>query len=380
MPDRNYDIVIVGAGIIGTSIAYHLAKRGGVRVAVVEKEINPGMGSTSKAAGGIRAQFASDINIELSRLSIAAFETFPREMEIEVDFHQVGYLWLAGRPEDMDLFRRNVERQRTHGLDVRTLTPEEIGTLAPYVKLDGLVGGTFHDKDGYAPPADYVMGYHKQAKKRGVEFLLADEVTGFEGTTVLTKKGSLGAVKVVWTVGAWTEQLGKMLGIEIPIRPIRRQCFVTEPISEGLAHPVPMTVDFSTGIYMHSESGGLLVGKADKNEPPSYHEHADYPFVEHMAELAMARVPLLEEATIRTSWGGLYGVTPDHHPILGELPGHPGFYIAAGFSGHGFMHAPATGQVMSEIMIDGTSKTLDISCLRFSRFKENDLIQETHVI
>ncbi len=380
MPDQTYNTVIIGGGIIGTSIAWHLAKRGATGVALLEKEINPGMGSTAKAAGGIRAQFGSEINVELSRHSIPAFEQFPEETGIEVDFYQAGYLWLGTRKEEMDLFQKNVSMQRAHGLDVKLLSPSEIAAMAPYLKTEDLLGGTFHARDGYAPPADYVMGYHKKSKEAGVDYHLGCEVTGFNGNTIETSQGTFQAEAIICTAGAWMEKIGSMLDLSIPIEPVRRQCFVTEPITEGLDHPIPMTIDFTSGIYMHSESGGVLIGKADKTEPSSYNEHVDYPFVEHMAGLAMERTPILEEATVRTSWAGLYGVTPDHHPILGACPDRPGYYIAAGFSGHGFMHAPATGLVMAELLLDGKASTIDIDPLRFERFRENNLIKETHVI
>lgn len=377
MPDRKFDIVIVGGGIIGTSIAYHLAKRGGASVAVVEREINPGMGSTSKAAGGIRAQFGSEINVALSKLSIPAFERFPKEMGVDVVFQQAGYLWLGTKREHLDVFRRNVELQRHFGLDVKLVSKEEIEDLAPYVRMDDIVGGTFHAKDGYAPPADYVMGYHKRAKELGATFLLGCAVTAVEGRTLVTTEGRVAAGRIVCASGAWAGEFGKMIRVEIPIVPVRRQCFVTEPIPE-LKHPIPMTIDYETGVYLHSESGGVLVGKANQAEKPGFVETVDYDFIELIAEQAMHRVPLLERATVRTSWAGLYEVTPDHHPILGEIA--PGIYLAAGFSGHGVMHAPATGLLMSEILLDGRAKSLDVSCLRLSRFREGALIQESHVI
>ena len=380
MPEKRYKTIVIGAGIIGTSIAYHLAKRGATGIAVLEKEINPGMGSTAKAAGGIRAQFGSEINIELSRHSIPAFEAFPKEMGIDVDFFQVGYLWLATQESEMELFRKNVTLQQAHGINSRLLTPDEIAKMAPYIKMDNIIGGTFHDRDGYAPPADYVMGYHKKSKAAGVDYHLGCTITGFDGNRVETTQGTFEAETVVCTAGAWMGNIGTMLDLSIPVEPIRRQCFVTGPIRNGLEHPIPMTIDFTSGIYMHSESGGVLIGKANKMEPSSFNEHVDYPFVEHMAELAMERTPILEEATIQTSWGGLYGVTPDHHPILGALPQRPGYSIAAGFSGHGFMHAPATGLVMAELLLDGHASTIDIDLLRFDRFEKNNLIKETHVI
>lgn len=375
MADQRFDVAIIGAGIVGTSIAYHLAMLGCTNVAVIDKEPTPGTGSTAKAAGGIRAQFSSEINIELSKISIERFERFAEEMGVEVEFFQVGYLWIATKPGEMKLFEKNAAVQEKLGLTIERLDAAGVAAKAPYVRTDDVVGGVFHARDGYASPADYVMGYHKRAKEKGVAFLLGEEVLGREGTTLRTGSGAISAQKVVIATGAYSGKLGEIFGFEVPIKPIRRQCFVTEPLPE-LPHPIPMTVDFSTGVYLHSESGGVLVGKAE-DEPPGFNETADFGFVERVAEQAVARVPLLEKARPKTSWAGLYAVTPDNHPVLGEVS--DGVYIASGFSGHGVMHAPATGLLMAELLVTGRP-SIDISCLRLSRFKEGQPIQETHVI
>jgi len=377
MADRRFGVVIIGAGIVGTSIAYHLARAGRKDVAVIDKEPAAGMGSTAKAAGGIRAQFSSDINIELSRLSIERFERFPQEMGIPVDFTQAGYLWMATAPEHLRLFEANAALQRRHGLQIELLDRAGVAKKAPYVRSDDLLGGVFHARDGYASPADYVMGYHKKAKELGATFFFGEEVTGREARTVRTASGSFAADHVVIAAGAYSGKLGEKFGFEIPVSPVRRQCFVTEPMAE-FPHPIPMTVDYGTGVYMHTESGGLLIGKADKDEPASFNENVDYGFLEKVAELAMNRVPALENARIRTGWGGLYEVTPDHHPVMGAA-GEPGWWVACGFSGHGVMHAPATGMVMAELITTGRS-SLDVSCLRLSRFKEGKPMVETNVI
>ena len=202
-------------------------------------------------------------------------------------------------------------------------------------------------------------------------------MTGREGRTVRTKTGTFAAEHVVIAAGAYSGSLCERCGFEIPVKPVRRQCFVTEPMAE-FPHPIPMTIDYGTGVYMHSESGGLLIGKADKDEPSSFNENADYGFLEKVAELAMGRVPALENARIRTGWGGLYEVTPDNHPVIGAA-GEPGWWVACGFSGHGVMHAPATGMLVSELLLTGRT-SLDISCLRLSRFKEGKPMVETNVI
>lgn len=373
---RTYDIVILGAGIVGSSIACHLALRGGVRVAVLDKEAAPGLGSTAKAAGGIRAQFSSDINIALSVLSLPRFENFGREIGVDVPFTQAGYLWIGTTPEHVALFERNAERQRRQGLNIELLDRRGVEKKAPYVRSDDVLGGVFHARDGYASPADFVMGYHKKAKELGVDFLFEHEVTGRRGRAVLTSKGEIEGDRIVLAAGAWSGKLGALLGFDVPVRPLRRQCFTTEPFPE-LPHPIPMTIDYGTGVYLHSESGGVLAGKADKNETPGFKEDVDDDFIASVAELATARVPALERARLRTAWAGLYEVTPDHHPLIGEIG--DGVWIAAGFSGHGVMHAPATGALMAELLTTGRS-SLDVTSLRPSRFREGRSIVETNVI
>lgn len=377
MADQRFGVVIIGAGIIGTSIAWHLARAGRKDVAVLEKEATAGLGSTSKAAGGIRVQFSSPVNVELSRLSIERFEKFEQEMGVAAPFTQAGYLWMASTPEQMQLFEKNAALQRSRGLKIDVLDRAGVAAKAPYVRSDDLLGGVFHARDGYASPADFVAGYEKRARDLGVKFFYGEEVTGREGRTVKTKSGSFAAEHVVIAAGAWSGRLGGLFGLEIPVKPVRRQCFVTEPMPE-FPHPIPMTIDYTTGVYMHSESGGLLIGKADKEEPPGFNENADYGFLEKVAELAMDRVPALENARIRTGWGGLYEVTPDNHPLIGAA-GEPGWWLACGFSGHGVMHAPATGMLVAELLTTGKT-SIDLAPLRLSRFKDGSPNLETNVI
>jgi sarcosine oxidase subunit beta len=377
MADQRFGVVIIGAGIVGTSIAWHLARRGRRDVAVLEKEAAAGLGSTAKAAGGIRAQFSSAVNVELSRLSIERFEKFEAEMGVPAPFTQAGYLWMASTAEQMRLFEKNAALQRSRGLTIELLDRAGVARKAPYVRSDDLAGGVFHGRDGYASPADFVAGYEKRARELGVRFFFGEEVTGREGRTVKTRSGSYSGEHVVIAAGAYSGRLGERLGMEIPVAPVRRQCFVTEPMPE-FPHPIPMTIDFTSGIYLHSESGGLLIGKADKDEAPGFNENADYGFLEKVAELAMARVPALENARIRTGWGGLYEVTPDNHPLIGPA-GEPGWWVACGFSGHGVMHAPATGMLVAELLETGRA-SIDLSPLRLSRFKEGCPNLETNVI
>jgi sarcosine oxidase subunit beta len=376
MADRRFDVVVIGAGIIGTSIAFHAAASG-ASVAVLEREASAGLGSTAKAAGGIRAQFSSAVNVELSKLSLDRFERFSEEMGVPAPFTQAGYLWIGSTPDQIRRFEANAALQRSLGLDVELLDRAGVRRKAPYVRDDDLLGGVFHRRDGYASPADFVAGYEKQARARGVSFLFGEELLARSGLELRTRTGSLAAGDVVLAAGAWSGSLGALLGFEVPVRPVRRQCLVTEPIG-GFPHPIPMTIDASTGVYLHSESGGLLMGRANPDEPPGYRDEVDWDFLERVIAMAVDRVPALEAARVRTAWGGLYEVTPDAHPILGPL-GEPGWWIAAGFSGHGVMHAPAAGLILADLLA-GRRPPLDVACLGLPRFREGRTIVETNVI
>ncbi len=376
-------VAIVGGGIVGASVAYHLAKRGAKDVVLVEKELLLGTHATAKSAGGIRQQFGSEVNCRLSLESVRQFERFSQEMDCTTEFLQYGYLWLATKPEEMAVFRRNVALQQSLGIPVRLITPKEALDIAPYVRIDDVVGGTFCPTDGYASPADYLVGYEKQAKRLGVRIHTECPVRGLrvrDGRieAVETAKGDVVTDTVVLAAGPYSTQVAKTADVELPVEAFRRQIFVTQPFPD-IREEMPMTIDFTSGVYMHKESRGILMGLANKDEPPSFNESVDWAFLERVIELAMHRVPILEKAEILRGWAGLYDTTPDHHPILGRAPGLPGLVLACGFSGHGFMHAPAVGKVTAELILEGRP-SIDISPLSLARFREGKRIEESHVI
>jgi sarcosine oxidase subunit beta len=377
------EVIIVGGGIVGSAIAFYLEKLGMKDVVIIEKDRFIGAGATAKCAGGIRAQFSSEVNIKISLMSENLLESFQEETGEEGIFDQCGYLFMVSTDEQEDIFRKNLELQKANDVPVEWLSPEDIREFVPNVKLDDILGGTFCHKDGIGDPHVFTHGYANAARKLGATIELETEVTGVtvEGgkiAGVSTNKGDISGRILIDAAGPAAALIGKMTGIELPIEPIKRQISTTSPLG-WLDHRFPMVVDVSSGLYCHRESGGLLLGWADPNTQPGFDESLDPDYTDEIIMKAMDRIPILEEAGIATSWAGLYSVTPDHKAILGAIEGVEGFIVAAGFSGHGFMHAPAVGKLMAELIVDG-KPSIDLSPLAFERFKESTKELESVVI
>jgi sarcosine oxidase subunit beta len=366
-------VVVIGAGCIGTSIAYELGRRGVKGVVVVEKELFAGTGSTAKAAGGIRAQFSTPHNVRLSMMSIARFKVFAEEMDTDPVYFPVGYLFLLGDEASWATFQKQAEMQRSLGLPVQTLTPADAQRIVPELYVDDLLGATFCLEDGLGDPDGVTQAYVAQARRLGAVFRFGERATGLvmDGsrvTGVRTVNGTISTPMVVNAVGPHAHEVGEWAGIDVPVVPVRRHCFVTEPLPMA-RKDLPMIVDMTTGVYMHRESGGMLLGYANPEEPVGFNTAVNPDMLDRMIEPAMHRVPALEEAEVKTSkgWAGLYETTPDHNSILGPPQAVQGLMLANGFSGHGFMHAPAVGQLISEWIVDG-KPSLDLSPLRLERF------------
>lgn len=378
-------VVVIGGGIIGAAIAYHLAKSGMQEVVLLDKELFFGKESTAKCAGGIRAQFSTSVNVQLSLASIPQFERFAEEMGVEVDFRQVGYLFMATSPEQWERSQAAAAFQRAHGVPVELLGPDRIRDLCPELEVSDVLGGNYCAIDGLADPHGFHQGYLKVARQLGVTIHPERPVTGFEvaGDRVLavkTPQGDIACDQVILASGAWTGELGKLLGVDIPIVPIRRQIVTTAPM-DWVDMRWPMMVDNGSGIYMHPESNGMLLGLANKAEQPAFNTNVDEAFTVEIVEAAIARIPRLEESAVAASWAGLYEVTPDHHPILGPLPQFRNAIVAAGFSGHGFMHAPACGEVIAAMAM-GQAPAIDVSSLSIERFAGEEAmgVEEVMVI
>jgi sarcosine oxidase subunit beta len=378
------DVVIIGGGVMGTSTAYHLALKGCRNVLLLEREPFFGIQATGKCAGGIRYQFGTEINVRLSLLSLPMLDRFEEELGQPIDLRYCGYLFLLTSPADVAAFRQNVEMQHRLGVMTRWLEPEEIARMVPLINLEGVLAGTFHERDGLADPNSVVQGYVSGARRLGARLLNDVEVTGIEVAGgrvrgVVTNRGKVAAPVVVNAAGPWAGEVGRMAGVEVPIVPVRRQIVVTGPIPE-VPPDFPFVIDFAQSLYFHREGPGILTGMSNPNEPPGFDQSVDEEWELVHLEAAMKRMPILEKATLASHWAGLYEVTPDAHPILGRVPELEGFYIIGGFSGHGFMHGPICGLLLAEEILDGRAHTLDISSLSITRFREGKLIREYNVV
>ena len=367
---RSADVVIIGAGAIGSSIAYQLGRRGVHDVVVLERDM-VGAGSTSKAAGGIRVQFATRVEIELSLRAIAFFKRFEDEMGVPCDFHQEGYLFVVTDEPTLARFRENVALQRSMGADVRVIAPDDARALVPALNVDDALAAVWGPMDGHASPNDVVQAYAAQARARGVRIVEGTPVTGIvvergRVAGVLTPAGPIATRLVVNAAGPWAPLVGRMAGLDLPVDPRRRHIFVTDAF-DGIRHPMPLVTDTGSGFYCRSEQGAILMSPGDIGATTEYEAQVDWRMLEVAVEKAMRRIPALEGAQVRHAWAGLRPLTPDGRAILDWAPGVEGLYLAVGFCGHGFQHSPAVGETVAEVLLDGRS-TLDIHDLRLGRF------------
>ncbi len=377
------DIVIIGGGVMGASIAYHLAARGVKHVLLLEREQFYGQGATGRCAGGVRYQFSTEINIRLSSISLPMLERFEGEIGQPIDYRQCGYLILLTNQKDLDQFKHNVRLQHALGVETAWLGGDEIRELLTLMNLEDVLAGTFHAKDGLVDPNSVVMGYINAANRFGATTLSGVEVTGIDIqagkiNSVKTNAGLINTPLIVNAAGPWASLVGGMAGIDVPITPLRRQMLTTTPLSD-IPPDFPFVIDFAQALYFHREGEGLLTGMSNPHEESGYDQEVDAAWELTHLEAASARMPLLENAGLLSHWAGLYENTPDAHPIFGSTP-VAGFYICAGFSGHGFMHGPVAGKIMSEIILDGQATILDVSMLDLARFEGDRLIKEYNVV
>lgn len=382
MPGPAQDVVIVGGGVIGASIAYHLTQRGVRDITVLERD-TLGAGSTGKNAGGIRQQFSSEINVRLSQLSVPRFERFEDEFGIDIAFQQVGYLFLITDGRDVAPFERSLAMWQRLGVPARRVERDEIRAIFPELVVDDVLFGTFCQRDGHADPTSILNGFVARARAAGATFREHAAVTAIDAEGGRVRAVGIGDERipcdvVIDAAGAWAPTISAMVGVDVPIRPLRRHIFVTDSAG-GLDHSIPLTIEFASTLYMHRESGGILLGMADPNEPPGYDESVNWDFLPTVVERGLARLPLLQRTSVRSGWAGLYEDTPDKHPVIGCVDGVEGFVVAGGFSGHGLMHAPVVGEIVADVVV-GRPPALDIEPLRLARFTEGKPVKEHNVI
>jgi sarcosine oxidase subunit beta len=379
---KGYDVVIVGAGIVGCSIAYHLASKGLRKVLLLERD-EVGSGSTARSAAGVRQQYSTELGVRMMMESVRMFLRFKDEVGVDPNFRQVGYMFLAPTEQHLDAFRRNVALQKSLGLEVYLLDPQGLQSILPELNVSDVLGGTFCGSDGFVGPNEVCFGYASAARRLGVEIR--------EHTPVVSISVGPGSVKVgvaghgetvegdllIIAAGAWSGQVGNMAGVDLPIGPSKRYIFMTGPFS-GLPDEMPMVMDVGQGIYLRKETGCVLIGLGDMGDTQGFDTQLDWSKAEIAAEKATHRIPCLMMATLARGWAGLFEQTPDHNPIIGRIPGMERLYVCSGFSGHGVMHSPIAGRLVAEDIVDG-KPSIDIEPLNYRRFLEGKLFHEAMV-
>jgi len=380
---RTADVVVIGAGIVGCSAAYHLAAAGAGRVLLLDREDAVGTGSTGACAGGFRQQFSTEVNIRLSRASVPMIVGFTEEHGIALDVTQDGYLFLVREADSWRSFLRGVELQRSLGVEVETLGPDDAAALVPGVNVEGVLGATFGPRDGIADPAGLTQGYASLARDAGVTLALGEPVEAIVagnggGPAVRTRGGTVAASAVVLAAGAWSGALAATAGVDLPIEPVPRVVVTTGPFP-GVPERRTLLIDADSSFYVHREADGVLMGMGGADEP-TFDTSVDDRFIEReLLPKALEIFPPLAEAGVRSRWAGLYEMTPDRHPVIGPAP-VDGLWIAAGFSGHGFQQGPIVGKLLAEMIVEGAATSVDVSSLGLDRFARGELVLEHHVV
>lgn len=381
------DVVIVGGGIVGSSIAWHLTAAGCRNVLVIERESSQGKGSTGKSMGGVRAQFSTPVNIQMSLYSIPFYARFDEALGYPAEYRPQGYLFVATKESHLAYLRTNFKKQKTLGLEAaRMISAEEITNRYPQLRSDDILGGSFCPTDGFVDPYSVMNGFMASAVDKGATLWKKTEVTAIHKdqngiSAVSTTRGEVSTRTVVNAAGAWAAPVARMVEIDLPVHPLRRMLVPSEPFDD-FPHTSPMIIDMSNGFHFRPEGRGFLLAWNDPEETSDKPDF-DPPFVEKILVLAANRVPAFENLPVnpKRAWAGLYEMSPDHHCILGGVAEVPGFYLANGFSGHGVMHAPATGKILSDLILHGnTSVVSDVCVLGFDRFAKGTLLHETAIL
>ncbi len=383
--DESCDIAIAGAGVIGCSVAFHLARMGQRGIHILEREALPGAGSTSKANGGIRAQFTTEVNVRMSLASMDILEALGEEIGDPPLYRKAGYLFVTGDSAKLRAMESAAAWQNARGVAVEVLDAKAVRTRAPW--LSGpIAGGTFGARDGFIDPGGLCNFFLREATRAGARIRYGAEVEAIErgrsgAFRLRTRTGAITARAVVDAAGAWARSLAEMVGVDLPVVPVRRHILMSGPCA-ALPRVIPMTIDADSGVLVRREGERVLIAYSNPDEPPGFGASFDPAFPERIAGPLQERFPAVSDAGIdlRRSWAGLYEVTPDHHAVLGPAPGVPGFFLANGFSGHGIMHSPAAGRAIAEMIVQGRSASVDVSALSIERFARGALIHERMVL
>jgi len=382
------DVVIIGGGIVGSSIAWHLTEGGCTNVLIVERETHQGKGSTGKSMGGVRAQFATAPNIQMSMYSIRFYSEFDERLGQPGGYRPQGYLFVATAQKHLDYLQTNQKLQHSLGLtQARMVTRDDIRARVPQLRSSDILGGSFCPTDGFVDPYSVMVGFTVCATERGARVWRSAEVTAIhaDGTGVLgveTTRGPVATRVVVNAAGPWAAQVAALAGINLPVEPLRRQLVPTEPFDE-VSHEIPMVIDMTNGFHFRPESLGFLLAWNDPEETVGFKTDFEPSFIEKILIRAADRVPCFENVAVnpKRAWAGLYEMSPDHHCILGPAEDVPGFFCANGFSGHGAMHAPSTGKILADLILQGkTDVVSNVAALSPARFAKGELLHETAVL
>ncbi|MCF0077533.1 FAD-binding oxidoreductase [Streptomyces lomondensis] len=368
---------------MGTAIAFHLAEAGVRNIVVVERG-ELGRGSSGKPIGGVRAHFSDPLNIELGSRSLRAFRDFPDRPGADIRLDTVGYLFLLTTERQAADFEAGVRLQNSLGVPSRMTGPEEARRLCPYVRTEGLVAAAHSPADGHARPGLVVQGYARAAARAGVVLATHTTVTGLDTagdrvTAVHTDRGRIDCATVVCAAGAWSARIGEMAGVALPVRPVRRQLAFTVPLTPP-APRIPFTIDFTSSAYFHNSDDGLLFGLADPREPDGFDTTWTPDWLELFREAVRHRAPALADLETAGGWAGLYEVTPDHNALIGRSSEVVNFLYATGFSGHGFLQAPAVGEIVRDLCLE-RAPCVDVGPLSADRFRSGAGVRpESYVV
>lgn len=382
---KKTEFIIIGGGVVGASAAYHLTQRGAKDVLILERENRQGKGSTGKATGGVRAQFETDINIKMSLYSIDFF----KHWDFDCGYEPRGYLFVATDEKQFDYLQHNVEKQKSLGVKaVEIVDTKTISEMVKGLNCEDIRGGSFGGNDGFINPLAVLEGFTEKALENGAKVQTETDVFSLETSdgkvkAVETNRGRIECEKVVLCAGAWAKSVAKTAGIDLPIEPLKRQLVWAKSAVE-LQENLPMVIDLSNGFHFRPAKDSrneVLFAYPDADEKPNFDTNFDESFIAKVYRKAKHRAPFLAETEVvrEKCRAGLYENTPDHHAIIGGCE-IEGLYFCSGFSGHGVMHSPASGRAIAEIILDGKSNFLDVSCLSLERFANGELLHETAFI